>query len=32
MAKARDAGCTIHSLHGKQPVSRGKRKKVATGG
>ena len=32
MAKARDAGCTIHSLHGKRPVSRAKRKKSAAGG
>ena len=32
MAKARDAGCTIHSLHGKRAVSRAKRKKIAAGG
>jgi TetR/AcrR family transcriptional regulator, regulator of cefoperazone and chloramphenicol sensitivity len=31
MAKARDSGCTVHSLHGKRPASRTRRKRVAAG-
>jgi AcrR family transcriptional regulator len=32
MAKARDAGCTVHSLNEKRSVSRAKRKKVTARG
>lgn len=32
MTKARDSGCTVHSLHGKRPVSRARRKRIGAGG